>query len=339
LNYIKCYDELITNAQHRADTKEKALIILGYVEKHHILPKCMGGTDEKSNLVFLSAREHYIAHQLLAKINPKEPGLIFACLAMCSDTNGQRLNNRLYDWIKRKNSLIRKSLNKDNCEWIKKMAVTKSGRTAENCEITASITEKLNTLPLSIRTELVKRRLSGETFTSIFNWILSEGIDITYGSIPRIFYREVKKIDNTLGDKRTISPKVKSDIISRTLTGESIEQICLDLSEKNYAVTEDKILTIITKFNNGTTGNRKYIEPIKGRSKETHEYLKKNADNKRKFSEYIVKLIVDKIDECQDYNLTVDWLYKEHNLKIAYSTVSRFYQENGKNLKRKKKLC
>lgn len=39
-----------------------------YSEEHHIVPKSEGGSDDKSNLVRLSAREHYIAHLLLAKI-------------------------------------------------------------------------------------------------------------------------------------------------------------------------------------------------------------------------------------------------------------------------------
>ena len=42
-----------------------------YHEKHHILPKCMGGTDEKDNLIDLFAREHFEAHRLLALENPE----------------------------------------------------------------------------------------------------------------------------------------------------------------------------------------------------------------------------------------------------------------------------
>ena len=38
------------------------------MEKHHIVPKSEGGSDDPSNLVNLTAREHYIAHLLLAKI-------------------------------------------------------------------------------------------------------------------------------------------------------------------------------------------------------------------------------------------------------------------------------
>lgn len=38
-----------------------------YKERHHIIPRCIGGTDEKDNLIDLYAREHFIAHKLLAE--------------------------------------------------------------------------------------------------------------------------------------------------------------------------------------------------------------------------------------------------------------------------------
>lgn len=41
---------------------------VGYGEMHHILPKSLGGSDKKDNLVFLTAREHFVAHLLLVKI-------------------------------------------------------------------------------------------------------------------------------------------------------------------------------------------------------------------------------------------------------------------------------
>lgn len=43
---------------------------IGYTETHHILPKCLGGTDDKINLVNLNAKEHFICHLLLTKIYP-----------------------------------------------------------------------------------------------------------------------------------------------------------------------------------------------------------------------------------------------------------------------------
>lgn len=45
---------------------------IGYVEKHHIIPKCLGGTNSKLNLVKLTAREHFICHVLLTKMTKGE---------------------------------------------------------------------------------------------------------------------------------------------------------------------------------------------------------------------------------------------------------------------------
>ena len=49
-----------------------------YHERHHITPKCMGGTDDDNNLIDLCAREHFLAHKLLAEENPDNDGLTYA---------------------------------------------------------------------------------------------------------------------------------------------------------------------------------------------------------------------------------------------------------------------
>ena len=41
--------------------------ISGYIEKHHIIPKSLGGTNDSSNIVKLTAKEHFICHRLLTK--------------------------------------------------------------------------------------------------------------------------------------------------------------------------------------------------------------------------------------------------------------------------------
>lgn len=62
-----------------------------YQERHHILPKTMGGTNEASNLIYLYAQEHYYAHKLLAKENPSNQGLQLAWWNMCQcNNNGKR---------------------------------------------------------------------------------------------------------------------------------------------------------------------------------------------------------------------------------------------------------
>ena len=45
-----------------------------YTEKHHILPKCLGGIDD-DNLIDLTAREHFIAHKMLYRENKDVKGL------------------------------------------------------------------------------------------------------------------------------------------------------------------------------------------------------------------------------------------------------------------------
>lgn len=44
----------------------------GYKEKHHIIPKSLGGSNDKSNLVYLTAKEHYICHLLLVRITQND---------------------------------------------------------------------------------------------------------------------------------------------------------------------------------------------------------------------------------------------------------------------------
>lgn len=72
-----------------------------YTESHHIVPRCMGGTDDQTNLVRLTPEEHYVAHQLLSRIYPDKRGLVFAMMAMCMDRDGERLNNKMFGWVRR----------------------------------------------------------------------------------------------------------------------------------------------------------------------------------------------------------------------------------------------
>lgn len=61
LHFKNRYDKFISSIQ------SKGFRNLEYFENHHIIPKCLGGCNEQSNMIKLSLREHYIAHLLLAK--------------------------------------------------------------------------------------------------------------------------------------------------------------------------------------------------------------------------------------------------------------------------------
>ena len=63
-NKYSCYYySIINKAKSRATSKREAKKILGYVEKHHIIPKVLGGTNDEDNIVFLTAREHFVTNQ------------------------------------------------------------------------------------------------------------------------------------------------------------------------------------------------------------------------------------------------------------------------------------
>ena len=73
-----------------------------YYEKHHIIPRCLGGTDDSYNIVNLTPEQHFVAHQLLVKIFPGKPGLIYAAHMMGSRNTRSKRNNKSYGWLKRK---------------------------------------------------------------------------------------------------------------------------------------------------------------------------------------------------------------------------------------------
>ena len=62
--YTRLYYMIIERAKSRT--------IFGYTEKHHIIPKSLGGTNDADNLVHLTAKEHYICHMLLVRMTEGE---------------------------------------------------------------------------------------------------------------------------------------------------------------------------------------------------------------------------------------------------------------------------
>ena len=94
MNYALLYLSLIDRARSRS--------LSGYRERHHVKPRCLGGSDESENIVELTAREHFVAHQLLVRIFPGEPKLVYAARMMCADRHGRRSGNREYEWLRRR---------------------------------------------------------------------------------------------------------------------------------------------------------------------------------------------------------------------------------------------
>ena len=81
MDYRRIHNQIIERAKHRE--------LIGYAERHHIIPRCLGGDDSVDNIVLLTAREHFIVHKLLCRIYPNEDKLFFAYRMMAVMKNSK----------------------------------------------------------------------------------------------------------------------------------------------------------------------------------------------------------------------------------------------------------
>lgn len=89
MNYKKTYDCLIQSAMQQCNTD------YDYIEHHHIIPKCIGGSNDKTNIVVLTAKQHYVAHHLLTKIYPDNYKLQLAFLCMIAANKHQARHKKI----------------------------------------------------------------------------------------------------------------------------------------------------------------------------------------------------------------------------------------------------
>jgi hypothetical protein len=99
MDYQKIYNNIIQNAQKLNRKKGKGILF----EKHHILPKSLGGSNSKHNLVLLTPKEHYISHRLLVEIykeTPYENKMYYAMWCMINGLGNQKryaVSSRIYN--------------------------------------------------------------------------------------------------------------------------------------------------------------------------------------------------------------------------------------------------
>ena len=97
MNYQKIYYDIIEKAKLETRRKGKGI----YYESHHILPKCLNGSDDKENLVLLTAREHYVSHKLLTYIYKGNRKIVNAFHRMTFDKKGKHnISARDYAYAK-----------------------------------------------------------------------------------------------------------------------------------------------------------------------------------------------------------------------------------------------
>jgi hypothetical protein len=173
MNYNKIYNSIIQRSQGRKKLRKDSE---GYVyyEKHHIIPRCLGGSEDKSNLAYLTAEEHWIAHLLLVKINPGVDSLIYACQAMSmTGGNTKRTTNKMFGWIRREysNAVSRRNTGKAvSLEHREKISKALKGRpvphqigdnnVSKRPEVAKKISDAAKGRILGPRSEETKNRIS-----------------------------------------------------------------------------------------------------------------------------------------------------------------------------------
>lgn len=98
MNYKSIYDQLCSRSMGRKWEKFK-------FERHHIIPKCFGGGNEKSNIAILTPREHALAHMLLVKFlsGTEKARMVYALKSLLNYRNSKRnkLTSKQYENLKR----------------------------------------------------------------------------------------------------------------------------------------------------------------------------------------------------------------------------------------------
>jgi hypothetical protein len=112
MNHEQIYNKIINNAKSQIRSKKDS-----YFERHHIIPKTVGGDNSKENIVLLTAKEHFVCHRLLCFIYPESKSLRFAFWAMCNQLKGDvkrdyKVTSRTYEDAKLKFKEVNSSLHK-----------------------------------------------------------------------------------------------------------------------------------------------------------------------------------------------------------------------------------
>jgi hypothetical protein len=89
MNYTKTYYNIIDRAKSRTG--------LPVFETHHIIPKSLGGSNKKDNLVKLTPKEHFVCHLLLTKMyqGTEKQKMHFALWAMMNLCNNHQHRKKI----------------------------------------------------------------------------------------------------------------------------------------------------------------------------------------------------------------------------------------------------
>ena len=116
--YTRWYYNIIQRA------KSRKLPTDVYIEKHHIVPRSLGGDNQQENIVSLTAKEHFICHMLLVKMTTgkSKRSMAYAAWQMTNIDSRQRYSptSRIYSLLKKNLSETYKGVPKTKIHWLGK---------------------------------------------------------------------------------------------------------------------------------------------------------------------------------------------------------------------------
>ena len=255
MNYIKIYNSLIQKRHNNPILKDQQ-----YCEQHHIVPRCLHGSNNKSNLINLTAREHYIAHLLLRKIYPNVFGLSIAIEIMQAyshfniERKSYKFNSRLFELIRKYNANYL-SKRQSSLRWICNSTLNKQTYWPKNKPLPDSM------ILIGWKFGRLKNKCYHMSDDTRKQWIIN--------------------IRNT---KKNFSTERKADIIQRT-------EVAKQITIKNRSPERKKeISNIISTANKRRWKNtsqqqkNKIYQKVSATSKRT--WKNKSIDDMKKFSEH-----------------------------------------------------
>lgn len=259
MNYEKIYYNLMNMRKNRVlDENTK-------YEKHHILPQCFGGKRVKSNLVYLTYKEHFIAHKLLFKftIGEDKVRMGYALHRMCTVNNVsqryrirysrefEKIKIQVYEFIRGTNHLnYGRKMSREFCEEVsKRMTGAKNhryGKDPWNKGLTKEIDSRVKSY--------------GE-----------KGSKTNTGR--KLVKEHVEAISKSLKGKNTyIKSEEHRKKISKTLTGRKLsKEVCNKMSESRKGVPQKKLTCPHCGKVGGTTMYRWHFDNCKYKGGKVYE--------------------------------------------------------------------
>lgn len=330
--YTRVYN-IIIEAAKTATYKE-------YTEKHHIIPRSLGGSDDPSNLVVLSAREHFICHWLLTKMTTGSDKfkMLYALNCMRRHNPHQsryhtKITARVYAHLKTTFAAMYPQFATHYFTWDSFIAedhyasIVSASEDNNDAEMREQITRLIELRPKHYSLAIKKT-------PELLKWV-EENTLTKHDHLPSMIYSAVKqvsleceygnkkKLDRWSSGLKNCGPAAVCQCNREDISkGVSNTKLTTDHTESN----EKRKKTMLEKYGSTTNSQREEVKSILKKPKVSDEAYAKLSDKEWLYREYIEK------------NRTTSDIAEE--LGVHYTTVVEYCRKADINVpgrgKRKK---